>query len=107
MSWASNNPEKWQEICVSAVASKLRKTVKAWFGEDYIPDADSVAEAIAEDPALGKAWLELMAWAGDEIAQDEADYFGGLVDDAKETMRDRLLSGRGFTPLVEKLEEVP
>lgn len=106
MSWASDNPEKYMELQVEGVLAKL--AAMPCQEMHHVPDEDEEALVweLAQNPDAYHVWRVLTDWADQEIQTAESSYFGGLTDDARERFKERLYSGRGFTPLAEKLQRV-
>ena len=78
MSFGSENPEAWNEICKNGIVNKVRSQLEK---EGFDP-LDGVSEEIIVDvlfeiPQVRDA---LMYWANNEICSSEADYWGGKVD---------------------------
>ena len=106
MSWASDDPEKYTELQVEGVLAKLAAMPCRKMHD--VPDADEVAVVweLAQNPDAYHIWRVLTDWADKEIHEEECSYFGGLIDDAHERLKERLYSGRGFTPLAATLPKV-
>lgn len=87
MSWASDNPEKYDEICRRGIAAKIQSALLGQGLEldkidlDYL---ESVVLAIQNSPAGGKAYDGLLDWSIEQISEEERDHFASLVDDAHE-----------------------
>lgn len=75
MSWAKNNPEKWDEVCCNGIVCKIEDTIK-WYGGEVIDHEtiDDAVHAIRQDPNGDKVFDALMVWANKEI--------GGQIDGA-------------------------
>ena len=85
MSWAAHNPEKYEEICREGVEIKLGEIYKSVWHET--PDAElikNLVDAICQEAP--KVWDVLMDISFKEIGEAEADYWGSMVDMAKERM---------------------
>ncbi len=87
MSWASHNPEKWDEICETGIMWKLRHPAN--IGGNRFDD-DEVLEALQEAMECHAIKLALCDWASKEIAEAESSYFADMVDHTYES--------RGATP---------
>ena len=83
MSWAAHNPEKYEEICAEGVGMKLEKVYKSVWDKYPEPDfISNLVEAIQQE-APG-VWNALVDLSYNEIGEAEWDYWGGMVDAARE-----------------------
>ena len=65
MSWASHNPEAYDEMCVEGIANKLETEVDDVY-------AASIVEHIKE--SCPKAFSELCSWAFKEISEAQSSF---------------------------------
>lgn len=87
MSWAADNPEKYEEICRRGIAGKIQSALIGLGlepGEIDLDFLESVVLAIQEDPDGGKAYDGLLDWSMAQISNEEREHFAGLVDDSYE-----------------------
>ncbi len=82
MSWASHNPELYDEICLNGILGKLQHH-KGLAQPDKEIDKDSLAY-IRDTYGFYNVWLCLMDWAHEEISAAERAHFADLVDALKE-----------------------
>ena len=82
MSWASHNPELWDEICLRGILAKMvmfrrlgQRTEEA--------DREALSEVRDTEDTYG-VWLALMEWAHEESMAAETDHFADLIDATKE-----------------------
>lgn len=87
MSWASDNPEKWDEICHYGIARRLSMALEAWGATFTVGEMEQVADAIQSDDTAAKVYVALMTWANKEIGEAEADYHSSRIDNAPERRR--------------------
>lgn len=80
MSWAANNPEAYDEVCIDGVTKRvIEELVNYGYGPLSDDDATlvrntiTVLEAETNGPQRS-AWSELICWAAQEISDAEADY---------------------------------
>lgn len=80
MSFGSENPELWDEICKNGIVHKLRSQLEK---EGFDP-LDGVSEEIIVDVLyeIPKVRNALLDWSNREICNAEADYHGSKVDEA-------------------------
>lgn len=74
MSWASHNPERYDEICTNGIMAKLASPANIG-GNPF--DHDDVEEALIEAMECYPIKLALCEWASAEIADAETDAFCG------------------------------
>lgn len=87
MSWASRDPERWDEICRNGIMAKLES--RANMGANHF-DRDEVEAALIEAMECHALNLALTTWASKEIDEAEGDHFSGLIDAAEwRTQMDR------------------
>lgn len=84
MSWASHNPEAWDEICVNGIVQKIEDAMKVYAEPIDAGELRDVIHAIQETADGEKVFDALLTWAQKEVVDAEADYFGGLIDAACE-----------------------
>ena len=84
MSWASHNPEKWDEICVEGIARKIGQVIHDLEGIDLQPEDLLSIGHILYHESTGKVQDALMQWANKEISSVESDYWADLADAAHE-----------------------
>ena len=87
MSWAAHNPERYSEIVREGIVSYIEKRmVLAGFdqADDWHDAYVALVETIENDPMLNSMWFNLMDQANTEIVRGEQNYFGSLIDQAKE-----------------------
>lgn len=83
MSWASHNPEKYEEIERTGVADAIAKTIAEQGFEGY--DRDTIKMVVetlqseASGPTQSNVWSQLTTWAYKEIIEAEADYFSSYT----------------------------
>ncbi len=87
MSWASHNPELYDEICERGIVRKVIKTVEQYHN-DCPPeeDVEMVVSSLCEEDGFREAFL---SWANREVCDAEADYWASKVDAARDRMKDR------------------
>ena len=90
MSWASDDPEQYDRVCIEGILTKMARITWNFNREK----AEETLYDMLWTPSLSVVWNALCDWASKEIRDAEGDYFGGLIDDAKERMADQ-----GFAPL--------
>ena len=78
MSWASHNPELWNELCLNSILMKLQRH-KGLTQPDNEIDKESLTH-IRDTYEFYNVWLCLMDWAHEEIVAAEADHFSTLAD---------------------------
>lgn len=85
MSFGSENPELWNEICKRGVVSKLRSQMEKE-GFDFLRTdnleetlVEAVVATLYEIPKVQKALID---WANSEICNEEIDYHGSQIDEA-------------------------
>jgi len=78
MSWASHNPELYDEICLNGIFEKLQRH-KGLTQPDGEIDKESLAH-IRDTHEFYNVWLCLMDWAHEEIVAAERDHFLSLAD---------------------------
>ena len=82
MSWASHNPELYQEICNKGITNKLLSLNK-W----NQPRNDEVMTFLDELEAseIGRLVYDvLLTWAHEQVVQAEANYWGCQMDAARD-----------------------
>lgn len=80
MSFGSDNPELYGEICKQGIVNKLRSELsKNGYDDIDEPTLEAIVEIIYESP---KAFNVFSGWANDEICAAEGDYWGGKIDEA-------------------------
>lgn len=89
MSWASHNPELYDEMCVKGVVNKLlehriRKLVDE---EDVLEYVENLAAG--NNPVEQVIWEVLRDWASDEIIDVEQNHFARQADRARDAAKDR------------------
>lgn len=90
MSYFSDHPEQYDEICRRGIAVRIYQAMiavgydPAGNEEDLRLILETIVLAIQDDPDGGKAYDGLLDWSVEQISREEQDYFGGLVDDAME-----------------------
>lgn len=92
MSWASHNPEKYDEIVRKGLADYLfNEVTHAGFEApgDWWEAYLALAEVIQESPELRSIYHDLLHVGVKAISHQEAEYFSGLVDSAKERYEER------------------
>ena len=91
MSWASHNPERYDEIVHNGLVKYLDTLVdKAGFqvqGE-WLEGYRALVETLHTSIPAHSLYNSLVFLAHKEIQTSEADYFSGLVDAAKERTDD-------------------
>ena len=78
MSWASHNPELYDEICLNGIFNKLQ-CQKGLTQPDNDVDREALAH-IRDTYEFYNVWLCLMDWAHEEIVAAEGDHFSSLAD---------------------------
>jgi hypothetical protein len=80
MSFGSENPELWNEICKRGILNKLL----AQMTRDGFDNADeeTVTAAVESLYEIPKVQDALMSWAHDEVCALEQGYWGDRVDEA-------------------------
>jgi len=76
MSWASHNPEKWDEICKQGICDKLYKMTFDGL-IDLEPGIEDVVDVLYEVRGIGQ---KLVEWSTEEINKREADYWSSKGD---------------------------
>lgn len=87
MSWAADNPEKYDEICRRGITARIFQSMLAvgYNAADLdLELLEGAVLAIQEDPDSGKAYDGLLDWSIEQINEEEREHFAGLVDDAYE-----------------------
>lgn len=80
MSFGSENPELWNEICRRGILNKLRAKLEAnGFDDLDEPTIEAVIEVLYDVPKIESP---LMDWAHTEVCASEAGYWGDRVDEA-------------------------
>ena len=83
MSWAAENPEKYDAILAEAVRDKLAKELKLSGFENMDPDTIAAIVEVLQTETSGatihNAWHNLTTWAGKEVTASEADHFASLI----------------------------
>ncbi len=83
MSWAAHNPEKYEEIVRNGVVIFILSRIPEL--GDLEETLDYLLEEMSFEPSddAGYAiYQQLINLSTKQITTSEADYFGGLVDDA-------------------------
>lgn len=80
MSFGSENPELWDEICRRGIENKLRSRLEAEGFDDI--DEDTLAGIVIVLYDTGKIQSVLMDWAHTEVCASEAEHWGDKVDEA-------------------------
>jgi hypothetical protein len=80
MSFGSENPELWDEICKCGIVNWIRGRLERE-GFDDVDDKtiEAVVAALYEVPKTRDILLDL---ANDDVCSSEADYWGGKIDEA-------------------------
>jgi hypothetical protein len=87
MSFASHNPEKYDEIIRQGLLNYLDKRLfKNGFDVpgDWLEGLKALIETMEVDPQLKGLYNELHRLATVDIMKAEQDYFGGLADGARQ-----------------------
>jgi hypothetical protein len=80
MSFGSENPELWTEICKRGIVNKLRSKLEAnGFDDPDEPTLEAVIEVLYDVPKIESP---LMDWAHEAVCASEADHWGGKIDEA-------------------------
>jgi len=91
MSFGSENPELWDEICKRGIISWIRGRLEK---EGLVDDVDditleAIVNALYEVP---KTRDVLLALSNDEISAAEADHWGSKIDEAVTRHEDHQMS---------------
>ena len=72
MSWAAHDPEGWTEVCLTGILARLDRSRGLTQPER---DVDRrVLEDLADNGDAYNVFLALCEWAGNNIAEAEADW---------------------------------
>lgn len=78
MSWASHNPELYDELCEKGIARALDSVLGGEFTKEQIA---TITYLLYQEPKLQDA---LLAWASGPVAQAIANHWAAQVDAARE-----------------------
>ena len=87
MSWARHNSEKYDEIIRKGMLHYLDQLLmRGGFDTpgQWIEGYEALLEVIQYEPSTRSLYDALMQLASQDILDSEADYYGGLIDQAKE-----------------------
>jgi len=89
MSWASHNPELYEEICVRGVVNRILKSrFRTIMEESEVRDyVENLAEGTTPIDCI--MWEVLMDWAATEIVDAECNYFASRADRARDAAKDQ------------------
>ena len=86
MSWASHNPEKYNELTRHGIVQCIINRL-IHFGYNPSDEMeigfDGLVDMIQNEPELRGLYIELQRLASVDILKTEQDYFGGLADQAR------------------------
>ena len=84
MSWASKEPEKYDELTREGIEQYLSHLLgdRNYFSVSYSMQLKELIDAIQVLPELRGLYIELQRLASVDIMKAEQDYFGGLADQA-------------------------
>jgi len=81
MSWASHNPEAYDDILTDGIKDRIAKALRDSGFDGLDPSTvDAVVEAIYQEDSDSKVFNALVDWSQHEIVNAEADYFGSIAD---------------------------
>lgn len=85
MSWASHNPELYDEICERGIVNKIIRTVEQ-YANDCPPEDDValIVSALYQEDTVRDA---LLSWANSSICDAEANHWARQVDQARDRMK--------------------
>ena len=83
MSYWSENPEKYSEICNTAIARKLASYHPASLSPSELElDLCAIVEEMQHDAKARGVRDMLLLWANAEIIEEEQDYWAAKTDEA-------------------------
>jgi hypothetical protein len=90
MSFGSENPELWDEICKRGITNKVAALAEK-DGVDDIDDytVETIVHSLYEVTKIRNALLD---WAHDEVCNSEADHWGSKIDEAVMRHEDHQMS---------------
>jgi len=86
MSWASENPELYDEICEKGVLKKLKKSTPRYCTTDK--KIEEIFDIIFGDQKFYAIQCALHDWSWKEITEEEQDYWGTQADIVMDLRKD-------------------